>query len=573
MFGVSSSGFYPLLHDILAPRDQIFLRWFQRVIEDRQTNIAFQADEAQLEFAIHDAPEGYLEFSFQGFSQKLPKLLEEVLRDVFVDFREEFFGGGWSSGREGGTGGTKQGVVEGEDDAGRVSAVSRSSSGGFAKAKPKDFSALFHAQKEADIEQQVPVSSATSKKKGVSSGSVSTTDQLTGQQSEQERPPTTPVALAANRLRKNGHVETQRQRVDYALRNVNLDAARQCDRLRKEILTANVHDCESLMRCIEPVDSQDEERVFGTLGPAGPGLLTPPSPRRAGGGSKGGSASQSAVSSGGATSGGKKKQEPFPELPPASKAVPVPVKLVQVADNLDPVYEAFGDYVHRFLSAFRVDMLICGNLDEGACEKLGGAVRQITQVDMQKDLPKETFAIVGGSGSSVAGVSVEAASANAPKQKDSKFQPPARGAGGSTPAPTANDDDHTTALPPALNEQTALCDATLGALNIHRSFALRLAPDVVTFCVQSSPDPNQKNNAITLYWQFGASTPETLAGVEWLYELMNEPIYDELRTKQQLGRGGLFIRKGFFWEERCESARTNYRTRRIGRNCSYRPKT
>lgn len=70
-----------------------------------------------------------------------------------------------------------------------------------------------------------------------------------------------------------------------------------------------------------------------------------------------------------------------------------------------------------------------------------------------------------------------------------------------------------------------------------------LAP--LKHCVQLSPgraeravlgkNPNDENSAVDLYWQIGADEPTLSAKLNLLEHLMYEPLFDALRTKQQLG--------------------------------------
>ena len=63
--------------------------------------------------------------------------------------------------------------------------------------------------------------------------------------------------------------------------------------------------------------------------------------------------------------------------------------------------------------------------------------------------------------------------------------------------------------------------------------------------VQESGAPDQPNNALEMYWQFGPSIKDNAdtskdnvyrqACVDLMIEIMQEPLYNELRTKQQLG--------------------------------------
>eukprot|EP00300_Choanocystis_sp_HF-7_P014190 c18600_g1_i1.p1 GENE.c18600_g1_i1~~c18600_g1_i1.p1 ORF type:complete len:614 (+),score=169.40 c18600_g1_i1:1389-3230(+) len=65
---------------------------------------------------------------------------------------------------------------------------------------------------------------------------------------------------------------------------------------------------------------------------------------------------------------------------------------------------------------------------------------------------------------------------------------------------------------------------------------VRMIPEGVPFLF-SEPCINaeEKNNAVQVYWQLGVETNQTRATIQLLEEMLGEPLFDSLRTKQQLG--------------------------------------
>jgi len=82
---------------------------------------------------------------------------------------------------------------------------------------------------------------------------------------------------------------------------------------------------------------------------------------------------------------------------------------------------------------------------------------------------------------------------------------------------------------------TANCDGSV--LPKHPALPVSVVPiERATIWVEDSPDKGNRNIAVELYWQLGAARDLRMSMVLRLTEaLMEEPLFDSLRTKQQLG--------------------------------------
>ncbi|CAN0190620.1 unnamed protein product, partial [Hapterophycus canaliculatus] len=56
----------------------------------------------------------------------------------------------------------------------------------------------------------------------------------------------------------------------------------------------------------------------------------------------------------------------------------------------------------------------------------------------------------------------------------------------------------------------------------------------VLYCCPSK-DPTEQNCALEVYWQIGVNNLEQRVLADAIEQVMDEPLYDQLRTKEQLG--------------------------------------
>jgi nardilysin len=72
-------------------------------------------------------------------------------------------------------------------------------------------------------------------------------------------------------------------------------------------------------------------------------------------------------------------------------------------------------------------------------------------------------------------------------------------------------------------------------IDVSRSRSRKIPTDQASVLYIKSPMPNDKNSTITNYYQIDKSTVKLQCLIEFVEKLMEEPLFDILRTKEQLG--------------------------------------
>ncbi|CAM9908058.1 unnamed protein product [Phaeothamnion confervicola] len=91
------------------------------------------------------------------------------------------------------------------------------------------------------------------------------------------------------------------------------------------------------------------------------------------------------------------------------------------------------------------------------------------------------------------------------------------------------------ALEEAAGAAVAAAAADARALRYPEQRVLKLsAMQHLVHCVEVK-DLTESNSALEAYWQIGPDTLQARAAADLLEEIMSEPLYDQLRTKEQLG--------------------------------------
>ncbi|CAD7966435.1 unnamed protein product [Amoebophrya sp. A120] len=493
---------YPTFHDILSTIDSVCLTWLCRTLEDRQSDIAYQADTAQLHFSITSAMEGYLVLHFWGFSEKLADLMRAVLGNVMRfcgDYGLKTPGMLCASRTTISTGGAQTGGTTSK----AANAGANSSTTALNKP-PIDNKEQLHEH-------------------------------------------------AGELLHTDGRVEAIRQKLARKYANANLDASSHSDRLRQELLVASCHDLEAQVAFIDPQCEEEADSVaaVGSSKTANQpvdfkSLLT--STFLPGGGTsstegiKAFATTTTALKSGATTAGNHKLNPPprvgtmnatnsshnnlLPVPGPSPNLIPQHKQTTRERsssktqvnkDNpkLDETYAKFAEYAERFFSLFRIDMLIEGNFDTQLQTAVADLVKAETGCGTRTLSPQEQkmFTIVG-SGTTSTPAETSAVTAENKNATTNNFQ-------------SDNNKHHQLQLTPA--------EQFLQHYPIHCNYCQKLPKNTTLLTVQPSADAKQKNTVITLYYQFERTSPTLSAANEFLQDLLYEPMFNELRTKQQLG--------------------------------------
>ncbi|CAD7931442.1 unnamed protein product [Amoebophrya sp. A25] len=482
---------FPLYHDALAAGDQVALTWLTRALEDRQTDLAYMADVAQLHFSLAPAAEGFLTLQLWGFTQQLPLLFSAILRDIF-QFCGDF------------------GIVPDTGGSGRVGQVSN---GG---------SAVKTGRRNSLTEQEV----------------------LSVDKSWR--------STAAEKLYANGRIEVIRQKLLRKFKNANLDAQVHADRLRQEILVANCHDMESQVRFLDPIEVPPAARTsqkmkttamknasaamqksasstaMKTAGSTAVMKKVSAMKTAAAAAMKTASAMKSAkqADTSAASSskfnfanvetrlgGGKEQEDHTSSKNNNSDSTNAFASLDEEEPRLRSTYEAFADYVGRLFSLFRVDVLVEGNQDEALLETIAKEVKLVTGID-QRELSVAEKAKFQPTGEMLSSYN---------REGPEKYSSTSSSSGATSLVRIAPQDRK-----PEYDERTAY-------ISLYTSCCQKIDRKHAILCVQKSHDDSQKNTCVQIYFQFERTTATLAAGNELLADLLYEPLFNELRTKQQLG--------------------------------------